>query len=201
MAATPAKVRSVCVYCGSSNAADPAFLEAAAQFGRLLAADGRRLVYGGGRIGLMGAAGEAAHTAGGKVLGVIPEFLCREEIVYDAVKTVVVKSMHERKLRMFDESDAFAVLPGGIGTLEEVVELTSWARLGLHRKPIVFLNLAGYWEPYFALIRHTVEHHLSPAWIETTWRSVDRTEDVLPMLDLMAATADEEGSEDVVKFT
>lgn len=120
-------IKSVCLYCGSSNAADPEFLEAAAEFGRTIAREGVRLVYGGGGVGLMGAAAKACHEAGGRVLGVMPDFLRRREVIYDEVETVVVHSMHERKIRMFDESDAFVVMPGGIGTLEEIVELLSGA--------------------------------------------------------------------------
>ena len=133
-------ISSVCVFCGSSNAADPDFLASAREFGKILAAEGIRLVYGGGGVGLMGAVAKAAHDDGGKVLGVMPQFLRSREIVYDEVETVMVTSMHERKMLMFERADAFVVLPGGIGTLEEVVELLSWRRLDLHRKPIVFLD-------------------------------------------------------------
>jgi uncharacterized protein (TIGR00730 family) len=173
---------SVCLFCGSSNAADPDFLAAAAQFGRTLAEADVRLVYGGGGIGLMGAAAKAAHAAGGRVLGVMPEFLRRSEVVYDAVDTVVVETMHERKRIMFEQSDAFAVFPGGVGTLEEVVELLSWRRLDLHRKPILFLDAKGFWRPFYALMQHTVETRLSPSWISDAWLSVEAVEAVLPTL-------------------
>jgi uncharacterized protein (TIGR00730 family) len=178
-------IRSVCVYCGSSNAADPDFIAAAAKFGGLLAKAGIRLVYGGGGIGLMGACAKAAHDAGGKVLGVMPEFLRQREILYDDVETIVVQSMHERKMIMFEESDAFVVLPGGVGTLEEVVELMSWQRLGLHDKPLVFLNIKTYWEPFFDLIRHTVDHNLTPASFLDAWRSASQVEDILPAMRAM----------------
>ncbi len=178
---------SVCLFCGSSDSADPAFLEAAAEFGRLLARNEVRLVYGGGGVGLMGAAARAAHDAGGAVLGVMPTFLRRQELLYDAVETVVVATMHERKRIMFDQSDAFAVFPGGIGTLEEVVELLSWKRLGLHDKPIVFLDQAGFWEPFFGLIRHTVAARLSPEWASDLWSAVNRPEDVLPAIQAALA--------------
>ena len=175
-------IKSVCVYCGSSNAAHPDFLQAAADFGRTLATEKIRLVYGGGGIGLMGAAANACHEAGGKVLGVMPEFLRTREVLYDDVETVVVQNMHQRKILLFDESDAFVVMPGGIGTLEEIVELLSWRRLDLHRKPILFFNMKGYWEPFFALMRHTVEQKLTPAWVPDTWRIADRVEAILPAL-------------------
>lgn len=173
---------SVCLFCGSSDSADPAFLRSAADFGRILAGEGVRLVYGGGGTGLMGAAAKAAHAAGGRVLGVMPEFLRRREVIYDEVETVVVKTMHERKRIMFEAADAFAVFPGGIGTLEEVVELLSWRRLELHAKPIVFLDQRGFWRPFYDLIQHTVEARVTPPWAPGMWRSVEHAEDVLPAI-------------------
>jgi uncharacterized protein (TIGR00730 family) len=179
---------TVCVYCASSNAADPAYLAAAERFGAILGASGVRMVYGGGGVGLMGACARGAHEAGGKVLGIMPAFLQDRERVYEEVETMIVTSMHERKAIMFEEADAFAVLPGGIGTLEEVVELMSWRRLDLHRKPIVFLSPDGFWEPLFTLIEHTVEQNLTPAWFARSWRSVATPEEILPaMRELMAS--------------
>src|ERR1700741_5429999 len=130
----PSAVRSVCVYCGSSDATKPEYLDLASRFGAALAARGLRLVYGGGAVGLMGRCARAAHEAGGQVLGVMPRFLERREITYEAVQHRMVDTMHERKHIMFEESDAFVVLPGGVGTLEEAVETLSWARLNLHAK-------------------------------------------------------------------
>jgi uncharacterized protein (TIGR00730 family) len=178
----PDGVRSLCLFCGSSDAADPDFLTAAAAFGRLLAEADVRLVYGGGGIGLMGAAAKAAHAAGGRVLGVMPNFLRRREVLYDEVETVVVQNMHQRKTLMYEEADAYVVMPGGVGTLEEIVELLSWRRLELHSKPIVFVNLKGFWDPFYALIAHTVEQRFTPDWVPTVWRSVDRVDDILPAL-------------------
>jgi uncharacterized protein (TIGR00730 family) len=123
------------------------------------------------------------------VLGIMPEFLRTREILYDDVETVVVRSMHERKMLMFEQSDAFVVLPGGIGTLEEIVELLSWRRLDLHRKPIVFLNQKGFWEPFFALVEHTIAEKLTPASFSECWISVDRVEDILPALNRMSEAA------------
>lgn len=180
-------IRSICLYCGSSNAADPLYLEAAAEFGSTLAANAVRLVYGGGGVGLMGAAARAAHDAGGKVLGIMPDFLRKREILYDEVETVVVHSMHERKMMMFQNSDAFVVMPGGIGTLEEVVELLSWRRLDLHAKPIVFVNLKGYWNSFYDMIEHTVREKLTPADFPQAWISVDRVDQILPALSVKAA--------------
>jgi hypothetical protein len=182
-----AKVKSICLFCGSSSAADPAFLEAAASFGRLLAKEKVRLVYGGGGVGLMGAAAKACHQAGGRVLGIMPDFLRTREVLYDEVETIVVHSMHERKALMFAESDGFVVLPGGIGTLEEVVELLSWRRLDLHRKPTAFVNLKGFWNPFFQLMDHTVQAGLTPAWVPQAWHVVEQVDDVLPALQSSAA--------------
>lgn len=191
----PGKIGSICLFCGSSSDGDPAFVEAAEAFGRRLAAEDVRLVYGGGGIGLMGAAAKAVHASGGRVLGVIPEFLQVREVIYDEVDTVVVPNMHERKRLMFEQSDAFAVFPGGIGTIEEVVELISWRRLDLHDKPIVFLNLGGFWDPFFALIEHTVAQKLTPDWLAATWGVARTVDEVLPIARRLAKTALADDSE------
>ena len=170
------------MYCSSSNDADPSFLAAAAELGRALAAAGVRLVYGGGGVGLMGACAAAAHAAGGKVLGVIPQFLVGRERPIDNIETIVVTSMHERKMRMFEASDAFVVLPGGIGTLEEVVELLSWRRLELHAKPIVFYNPDGFWDGLFAFFEESVAQNLTPAEFLQAYVAVPQIADVLPAL-------------------
>jgi len=154
-------IDAVCVFCGSSDAADPAYLRAAATLGRDLAAAELKLVYGGGGVGLMGACARAAHEAGGQVLGIIPDFLVGREKALESVEHVVVANMHERKMLMFERSDAFVVLPGGVGTLEEVVELLSWRRLDLHAKPVVFYNPDGFWRPLFDLFQHTVDARLT----------------------------------------
>jgi uncharacterized protein (TIGR00730 family) len=193
------KLRSVCLFCGSSDAVDPAYLAAAAEFGAALAADGVRLVYGGGGVGLMGAAARGAHEAGGKVLGIMPAFLQDRERLYDDVETVIVPNMHERKRIMFERSDAFAVFPGGIGTLEEVVELISWRRLHLHKKPIVFLNLNRFWEPFFALVDHSVGEAMSPAWLPRTWGKAASVAEVLPLMRDMIEHAPEDDGEVAAK--
>jgi uncharacterized protein (TIGR00730 family) len=184
-----APLGSVCVYCGSSNAADPAYLQAAQDFGRLLADAEVRLVYGGGGVGLMGSCARAAHDAGGAVLGVMPRFLQGREGMYDAVETVLVDTMHERKMIMFDQADGFAVFPGGIGTLEEVVELMSWRRLALHNKPIVFYSPGGFWDPLFALLQHTVDEKLTPADFLSTFTAVEDVGLILPALNDLARRA------------
>ena len=156
-------LRSVCVYCGSSETTLPAYLDLAARFGEALARRGIRLVYGGGAVGLMGHCARAAHGAGGDVLGVMPHFLQNRERVLNEVPHRMVDTMHERKMIMFEESDAFVVLPGGIGTLEEAVETLSWRRLELHRKPVVFLSEDNFWAPFFDLVQHTIAANLTPA--------------------------------------
>jgi len=185
MPAPSTRLDTVCVYCGSSSEAAPVWLEAARRFGLILAAEDLRLVYGGGGMGLMGACARAAHGAGGRVLGVIPEFLTQIEHTVPGVETVVVTSMHQRKIRMFEESDAFVVLPGGIGTLEEVIELLSWRRLGLHDKPIVFHNPAGFWDALFALFASFQSQRLAPDWFGDCWSAVDTVEEILPALRAM----------------
>ncbi len=156
-------VGSICVYCGSSETTKPEYLDLASRFGAALAARGLRMVYGGGAVGLMGRCARAAHEAGGDVLGIMPRFLERREIVYADVPHRMVDTMHERKHIMFEESDAFVVLPGGIGTLEEAVETLSWRRLDLHKKPVVFLSEDDFWAPFFTLMQHTIDTNLTPA--------------------------------------
>lgn len=160
---SPRPLRSVCVYCGSSESTRPEYHDLATRFGQALAQRGLRLVYGGGSIGLMGRCARAAHAGGAEVLGIMPRFLERREIVLEQVPHRLVDTMHERKQQMFNESDAFVVLPGGIGTLEEAVETLSWRRLDLHQKPIVFLSEDDFWTPFFHLMQHTIDANLTPA--------------------------------------
>jgi uncharacterized protein (TIGR00730 family) len=149
---------SLCVFCGSRFGTDPGARDVAVRLGELLASQDITLVYGGGGVGLMGLVANATLDAGGRVVGIIPEFLLQREAGHPALsETVVVKTMHERKLQMFERSDAFIVLPGGIGTLEELFEVLSWRTLGLHTKPIVIVDQGGYWEPLAALLRSIVE--------------------------------------------
>ncbi len=175
-------MKSLCVYCGSRAGDDPSFADAARFIGKEAARRGWRIVYGGGKLGLMGTTAGAARDAGGKVFGVIPDFLVDMEGVLPGVDHVVVKTMHERKMMMFEESDAILTLPGGIGTLEEVIETLSWARLALHRKPIVFLNVDGFWTPLKALFEHIVDRGFAAPELLGDMIYVDRAEDVFPML-------------------
>ncbi len=141
-------IASVCVYCASSMGTDPRYGEAADAVGTLLARSGIRLVYGGGTVGLMGRVANAAMAAGGEVVGVIPRGLFEREVEHRGITELIeVTSMHERKQLMFDFADAFVALPGGLGTLEELAEVTTWAQLGIHAKPIAVLDLLGFWRP------------------------------------------------------
>jgi uncharacterized protein (TIGR00730 family) len=176
-------LRSVCVYCGSSETTKPEYLDLATRFGAALAQRKLRLVYGGGAVGLMGRCARAAHEAGGEVLGIMPRFLERREITYQDVPHRMVDTMHERKHIMFEESDGFVVLPGGIGTLEEAVETMSWRRLDLHRKPVVFLSEDDFWAPLFALLQHTVTANLTPANFSETVANVSSIEDCFTALE------------------
>lgn len=191
MSIKPGGVDSVCVYCGSSNDADPQFLSTAYAIGGEIARAGLKFVYGGGGVGLMGASARGAHDAQGRVLGIIPDFLQDREQPFDDVETIVVSSMHERKMMMFERADSFVVLPGGIGTLEEIVELLSWQRLGLHAKPVVFYNPRGFWDPLFELFHHTIRERLSPPEFARSWRSVETVEAVVPAV--LAMYADQGG--------
>jgi len=149
---------SICVYCGSSPGSDPAFLRAAREVGVLLAQRGHTLVYGGGNVGLMGMVADAAMTAGGRVIGVIPDNLARKELAHEGLtKLHVVASMHERKALMASLVDGFLALPGGVGTLEEIIEVFVWTQLGLHAKPCALLNVNGYYDPLAAFLTHMTD--------------------------------------------
>jgi uncharacterized protein (TIGR00730 family) len=177
------KINALCVYCGSSPGTDPAFAEAARAFGKILAENGIRLVYGGGSTGLMGALAEAVFKNGGDVTGIIPEFLTnRERPRRLAQELIVTRDMHERKAKMFERADGFVALPGGIGTLEELVEQLTWAQLGRHKKPILLANIKGYWDPLLTLIDHMRAQDFLPALPRVDCLVADRVEDILPKL-------------------
>lgn len=176
------RLDSVCVFCASSDGVDPTYRRDAALLGKAIAQAGIRLVYGGGDVGLMGACARAAHEAGGDVLGIIPDFLTGRERPYTEVETVIVTSMHERKMMMFENSDAFVVLPGGIGTLEEVIEILSWRRLALHAKPVVFYDPNGFWSALFDHFRRMADEGLTPASFDDNWSATTRIEAVIPAL-------------------
>ena len=176
--------RKLCVYCGSSHGENPAYAEAARTLGRMLAENGIGLVYGGGSLGLMGEVAKACLAAGGYVVGVIPEFLVRKEILLENVQELVVTAnMHQRKMTMFEKSDGFCALPGGIGTLEELVEIATWLQLGRHVKPIILANIDGYWDPLLELFDHMREQGFFRSSTEVKLDHVRRAEEVVPLFE------------------
>ncbi len=176
--------RNLCVYCGSSAGSNPLYAQAARALGRALAEAGVGLVYGGGGLGLMGEAARACLKAGGYVTGVIPEFLIRREIMLEGVNELIVTaSMHERKMAMFEKSDGFCALPGGIGTLEELVEVSTWAQLGQHVKPVILANVAGYWDPLLRLFEHMREEGFFRSSTDVRFDAVEKVSQVLPMFE------------------
>ncbi|TMJ02208.1 MAG: TIGR00730 family Rossman fold protein [Alphaproteobacteria bacterium] len=185
-------IRTVCVYCGSSPGTDPAFLEAARRLGKILAGDGVGLVYGGGSYGLMGALATSVLDHGGHVTGIIPEFLQdREHTLRRAQEIIVTPDMHVRKQTMFDKADAFVALPGGIGTLEELIEQMTWAQLGRHKKPILILNVSGFWNPLCALLDHMRGMEFIRAERSMALLVAATPEEVLPKLRKAAADVTE----------
>lgn len=157
------KIEAVCVYCGASSGSNDAYMDAARQLGTELAKADIRLVYGGGSTGLMGAVADAVLAAGGKVTGIIPQFLADREVMHKQVtKLIVTDDMHERKRKMFEHADAFVALPGGIGTLEELIEMLTWAQLGQHQKPVLLANVDGFWEHLSALLDHMRQNGFIP---------------------------------------
>ncbi len=190
------KIGKICVYCGSGPGTDPAFVEAAREFGKTLAQNGIGLVYGGGSVGLMGAIAYSVLDHGGEVTGIIPEFLmAREHALRGAQDLIVTADMHERKRKMFDMADAFVTLPGGVGTLEEVVEQMTWAQLGQHKKPILLANINGFWEPLCALLEHMKTLQFIRSGLTFNLLVADRVADILPTLQQAVAAVPEEAAE------
>lgn len=178
-----AQLRSVCVYCGSGVGSRPVFATAAEQLGRALAEHGIRLVYGGGSVGLMGVLARTAVSHGGAVVGIIPHFLKQREVMLASVPELIVTAdMHERKRLMFERSEAFVALPGGIGTLEELVEILTWAQLGQHAKPILIANIDGFWDPLLALLAHMRREGFIHNANGVRPIVVDAVEDIIPRL-------------------
>lgn len=190
------KIRKICVYCGSNPGTDPAFTEAAKAFGTLLAKNGVGLVYGGGAVGIMGAIAYSVLDHGGEVIGIIPEFLMsRERALRGTHELIVTQDMHERKRKMFEMADAFVTLPGGVGTLEEVVEQMTWAQLGRHKKPILLANINGFWNPLCALLEHMQTLKFIPGEVNLNLLVANQVDDILPMLQKAAATVSEEAKQ------
>ena len=191
-AARPAKgpmpaIQTICVYCGSGFGSDPVFVQTAAELGRSMAEQGINLVYGGGNVGLMGTVARSVLDHGGYVTGIIPDFLkSREKLLDDVQETIVVADMHTRKRLMFEKADAFVALPGGIGTLEELVEQMTWAQLGQHTKPILLLSVKAFWKPLLTLFAHMREQGFIRPGLELNYLVAERVEDVMPMLETSA---------------
>ena len=178
------EISSLCVFCGSKTGTDPAHAAAARRLGELMAERGETLVYGGGRIGLMGIVADAILEGGGRAIGVIPEFLKDLEVGNDDVsEQIVTNSMHERKTRMFELSDGFVVLPGGLGTLDETLEIVTWKQLQLHSKPVVVLNSGGYWSALADLVQATIDGGFAHPAVEELFTLVDGADDVFEALD------------------
>jgi hypothetical protein len=177
------KLKTICVYCGSGPGKNPAFAEAAKEFGKILAKNEIELIYGGGSIGLMGELAKSVLEHGGEVTGVIPEFLvARERMLKQAQNLVVTKDMHERKRIMFERSDAFVALPGGVGTLEELVEQLTWSQRGRHKKPILAANIDQFWDPLCALLKHMQALEFIRSGLMVNLMVADEVEDILPRL-------------------
>ena len=180
------QIRSVCVYCGSAGAVDQRYRAAAAELGHNLAAAGITMVFGGGHIGLMGVAADAALAGGGRVIGIIPAALRDKELAHGRVsELVVVNTMHDRKRVMAERSDAFAVLPGGIGTLDEFFEILTWRQLALHDKPVFLVDVAGYWQPLRALLDQIVAHNFAASLVP---RLVEIVPDVPALIAALSRT-------------
>jgi len=190
------KIRTVCVYCGSGPGTNPHFIEGAVTFGKILAENGIRLVYGGGSLGMMGAVATSVLDHGGTVTGIIPDFLTlRENALTRVQEMVVTPDMHERKRLMFERSDAFVALPGGVGTLEELVEQLTWKQLGRHEKPVLLANIDGFWEPLFALLAHMRATQFIRSGLSVDVLKAERVEDIVPRLRAAAARVPEGAEE------
>jgi uncharacterized protein (TIGR00730 family) len=176
---------SVCVFCGSQYGADPVHRRVATQLGEMLAGAGVAVIYGGGHVGLMGAVADSAMAAGGEVIGLIPTRLLEREVGHRAItELITTPDMFERKRQMIDRADAFVILPGGLGTLDELLEVVTLRQLGYHDKLIIVVNLGGYWDPFIALVDQVVRHKFALPGARTLYRVVDTVEQVLPALGI-----------------
>jgi uncharacterized protein (TIGR00730 family) len=180
-ATAPQTARNICVYCGSGLGLNPAYRAAARTLGETMAKSGIGLVYGGGSLGLMGEVARATLDHGGQVTGIIPGFLVEKEAVMrDVDEVIVTEDMHERKRLMFERSDAFVALPGGVGTLEELVEQLTWVQLGRHTKPVVVANIDGFWTPFLSLLKHMKADTFIRAGLEVRFTVVDDATKIVP---------------------
>ena len=193
---TKALLRNVCVYCGSASGDDPVFAEAAKALGLALVAADLGLVYGGGNNGLMGVVARTVLEAGGRVTGIIPDFLEKRELMLrEAQDLIIVPDMHTRKRLMFERADAFVALPGGVGTLEELVEQLTWVQLGRHRKPVLMADVGGFWRPLLSLLAHMRENGFIRQDTEVRYLVSEKIEDIVPMLKKATEIAAREGAE------
>ena len=189
-------LNQVCVYCGSGIGEDPAYAESARILGRALAQARIRLVYGGGSVGLMGILARTVLDEGGLVTGIIPRFLEKRERVFpDVSELIVTKDMHERKMTMFERADAFVALPGGIGTLEELIEQLTWVQLGQHQKPVLLANISGFWQPLIELFDHMRAEQFIRDGMAVSRLVADNVHDVVPMLEEACAARPREAIE------
>lgn len=183
-----ADLKSICVYCGSGDGEDPAYARTAGSLGTAIAEAGIRLVYGGGSVGLMGRVARAALDAGGEVTGIIPRFLeKREEMFTDVSELIVTADMHERKMMMFDRAEAFVALPGGVGTLEELVEQMTWIQLGQHEKPVLLANIERFWQPLIDLLDHMRQEQFIRTGMDVSFLVTDQVSQIVPMLQSAVA--------------
>ncbi len=187
-------IRNICVYCGSAPGDNPVFRSSAVAFGKLLAAEKIGLVYGGGNNGLMGALASTVVEHGGHVTGIIPEFLKQRELAFDGVQELVtVADMHTRKRLMFERADAFVALPGGIGTLEELVEQLTWVQLGRHGKPVILADIAGFWRPLLSLLAHMREQGFIKPEFEVRYNVAEKVGDIIEIARNAQAMAQRAG--------
>jgi hypothetical protein len=190
-----AKPLAICVYCASGEGRGPAYVAAAEELGRRIADAGHGLVYGGGNVGLMGAVSRSVKRHGGRVTGIIPHFLVtKEKLSGDLDDAVLVDDMHQRKMQMFERADAFVALPGGIGTLEELVEQMTWAQLGRHGKPIVIADIGGFWRPLMDLLAHMRMEGFIRDGLEVRTLTAEKIEDVVPMIEAAIARTGRAGA-------
>ena len=185
---TMAEIRTLCVYCGTSQRGRESHREAAVSLGAIMAESGIRLVFGGGRVGLMGLIADSVLASGGEVVGIIPRFLDQVEVGHNEVtELIVTENMHDRKAKMAQMSDGFVILPGGLGTLDETFEILTWKQLGLHDKPVVIVDVDGYWKPLLDLVDHMIAKNYARPENRGLFRVVAGVEDVLPALEAMPA--------------
>ncbi len=183
----PTEIRNVCVYCGSGTGRNPKFAQAARELGRIFAQNNIRLIYGGGALGLMGEIARATIENGGQVTGIIPDFLIqREKMLREVQEVIVTDTMHERKQLMFERSDGFVALPGGAGTLDELIEQITWSQLGQHKKPVVIANIENYWDGLLALIEHMRAEAFIRSGLEVNFRVTSDIHQVVPILQQAA---------------